>query len=84
MLVSSKPNNAVICARGSKAYDTSGIDMGASIACDGVCLTAIDFGPNWFDVDIGADAIKTNIGGADGWPVGKRLNLERALKVGGN
>ena len=70
-------------ARIKTAYDTSGIDMGASIACDGVCLTAIDFGPDWFDVDISAETLsKTNIGGVDGWPVGKRLNLERALKVG--
>ena len=54
------------------AYDTSGIDIGASIACDGVCLTAIDLGPDWFDVDISAETLsKTNIGGADGWPVGK-------------
>jgi riboflavin synthase len=48
-----------------------------------VCLTAIDLGPDWFDVDISAETLsKTNIGVADGWPVGKRLNLERALKVG--
>ena len=70
-------------ARIKTAYDTSGIDIGASIACDGVCLTAIDLGPDWFDVDISAETLsKTNIGGADGWPVGKRVNLERALKVG--
>ena len=39
-------------ARIKTAYDTSGIDIGASIACDGVCLTAIDLGPDWFDVVI--------------------------------
>ena len=70
-------------ARIKTAYDTSGIDIGASIACDGVCLTAIDLGSDWFDVDISAETLsKTNIGGADGWPVGKRVNLERSLKVG--
>ena len=42
-------------ARIKTAYETSGIDIGASIACDGVCLTAIDLGPDWFDVDISAE-----------------------------
>ena len=70
-------------ARIQTAYDTTGIDIGASIACDGVCLTAVALGPDWFDVDISAETLsKTNISGTDGWPVGKRLNLERALKVG--
>jgi riboflavin synthase len=70
-------------ARIGTRYDISGIDIGASIACDGVCLTVIALGAapqNWFDVQISAESIsKTNIGG---WGVGKRLNLERALKVG--
>ena len=70
-------------ARIQTAYDTTGIDIGASIACDGVCLTAVALGPDWFDVDISAETLsKTNISDTDGWPVGKRLNLERALKVG--
>ena len=69
-------------ARITCAYDMSGVDLGASIACDGVCLTVIDKGPDWFDVDISAETIsKTNIG-ANGWEAGKRLNLERALRVG--
>lgn len=63
-------------------YDMAGVDLGASIACDGVCLTVIDKGPDWFDVDISAETLsKTNIG-ANGWAAGKRLNLERALRVG--
>ena len=63
-------------------YDMTGVDLGASIACDGVCLTVIDKGPGWFDVDISAETIsKTNIG-ANGWHEGRPLNLERALKVG--
>lgn len=73
-------------ARIATGYDTAGIDMGASIACDGVCLTVVDVGPDWFDVDISAETVsKTNIGAAGsntGWTEGKRLNLERALKVG--
>ena len=64
-------------------YDVDGIDLGASIACEGCCLTVIALGRsprNWFDVQISAESVsKTNIGA---WTVGKRLNLERALKVG--
>lgn len=70
-------------ARIGTGYDVAGIDIGASIACDGVCLTVIALGSspqNWFDVQISAESVsKTNIGG---WALGKRLNLERALKVG--
>ena len=48
-----------------------------------VTVPAIDLGPDWFDIDISAETLsKTNIGGADGWTVGRRVNLERALKVG--
>jgi len=72
-------------ARIATGYDVEGIDIGASIACDGVCLTVVALGQtpeNWFDVDISAETVtKTAIGGGS-WPVGKRLNLERALKVG--
>ncbi|MEX5563151.1 riboflavin synthase [Pseudophaeobacter sp. 1A16562] len=67
-------------ARISTGYDTAGIDLGASIASDGVCLTVIELGPDWYDVQISAETVsKTNIGA---WTVGKRVNLERALKVG--
>lgn len=63
-------------------YDMAGVDLGASIACDGVCLTVIEKGPDWFDVDISAETLsKTNIG-ANGWASGRRINLERALRVG--
>lgn len=72
-------------ARIGTRYDIAGIDLGASIACDGVCLTVIASGAGpqgWFDVEISAETVsKTNIG-RNGWPVGKRINLERALKVG--
>ncbi|MDE4099193.1 riboflavin synthase [Phaeobacter gallaeciensis] len=67
-------------ARISTGYDTAGIDLGASIASDGVCLTVIELGSDWYDVQISAETVsKTNIGA---WTVGKRVNLERALKVG--
>jgi len=70
-------------ARIGTSYDVDGIDIGASIACNGVCLTVIALGTeprNWFDVEISAETVSaTNVGE---WQVGKRLNLERALKVG--
>ncbi len=73
-----------LLARIGTAFDVSGIDIGASIACDGVCLTVVALGSdpqNWFEVDVSAETLsKTNIG--DGWASGKRVNLERALKVG--
>jgi riboflavin synthase len=72
-------------ARIGTRYDTAGIDIGASIACDGVCLTVIDKGStpgHWFDVQVSAESVGlTNIG-RNGWFPGKRINLERALRVG--
>ncbi len=67
-------------ARIGTSYDMAGVDLGASIACNGVCLTVIEKGPDWFDVNISAESVsKTNIGS---WKEGGRINLERALKVG--
>ena len=74
-------------ARIRTSYDTATIEIGASIACDGVCLTVVVLGPDWFDVDISAETLsKTAIGGAEpknhGWREGSRINLERSLKLG--
>lgn len=67
-------------ARISCSYDMDGVDLGASIACDGVCLTVVAKGDDWFDVDISAETVsKTNL---DSWASDKRVNLERALKLG--
>ena len=70
-------------ARIATSWPVAGIDIGASIACEGVCLTVVAKGAtprNWFDVEISAESVsKTNLGG---WKTGKKLNLERALKVG--
>jgi riboflavin synthase len=67
-------------ARISTGYNTDSIDMGASIASDGVCLTVVDLGPDWYDVQISAETVdKTNV---SEWRVGGRVNLERALRVG--
>ena len=61
-------------------YDTGAIDIGASIACSGVCLTVVDKGPNWFAADVSAETLsKTTLGG---WTPGTEVNLERALKLG--
>ncbi len=67
-------------ARIGTRYDMAQVDLGASIACDGVCLTVVDMGNDWFDVDISAETVaRTNLGG---WSEGQRVNLERSLKVG--
>ena len=67
-------------ARIACGYDTSGIDMGASIASDGVCLTVVDLGPDWYEVQVSRETVDmTNLGD---WVQGRRVNLERALKVG--
>jgi len=62
------------------AYDTATVDLGASIACSGVCLTVVDKGPNWFAVDVSGETISRTA--RDQWHEGKRLNLERAMKLG--
>ena len=59
-----------------------GLTLGASVACDGVCLTVIDLCPDgaWFDVSVSQEtAARTAIGN---WRQGSRLNLERSLRVG--
>lgn len=72
-------------ARIATGYDVAGIDIGASIACDGICLTVVALGTaprDWFEVDISAETLsKTNIG-RNGWAAGRRINLERPLRVG--
>lgn len=63
-------------------YDLDGVDLGASIACAGVCLTVVekDAAEGWFAVDASAETLsKTTLGD---WAPGRRINLERALKVG--
>jgi len=64
-------------------YDVSEVDIGASIACSGCCLTVVDKGNSddrWFSVTASAETLsKTTLGG---WTVGHPVNLERALRVG--
>jgi riboflavin synthase len=70
-------------------YDRATIADGASIACNGVCLTVVASGieggrgsaqRTWFDVDAAAETLRMTT--AKHWAVGTRLNLERALKIG--
>lgn len=72
-------NRGDLRARITCSYDTATIDMGASIACSGVCLTVVDKGPGWFAVDVSHETISRT---AAQWQAGQRLNLERSLKVG--
>ena len=61
-------------------YDMATVDLGASIACSGVCLTVVDKGDDWFAVDVSAETISKTA--ADHWREGARLNLERSLRIG--
>jgi len=61
-------------------YDMATVDLGASIACSGACLTVVDKGDNWFAVDVSAETQRRTAPGL--WAEGARLNLERALRVG--
>jgi riboflavin synthase len=67
-------------ARIGCGYDMAGVDLGASIACSGVCLTVVDKGEGWFAVDVSAETQSRTAPGL--WTEGAALNLERALKVG--
>ena len=68
----------------STAYDTGTVDLGASIACSGACLTVVDKGADaeghWFAIDASAETLARTAPGM--WDAGRRLNLERALKIG--
>ena len=65
-------------------YDVDGIELGASIACSGACLTVVDKGVDadghWFAIDASGETLARTAAGM--WDAGRRLNLERALKIG--
>ena len=61
-------------------YDMDKVDLGASIACSGACLTVVDKGDDWFAVDVSGETVSKTAPGL--WAEGARLNLERALRVG--
>jgi riboflavin synthase len=62
------------------SYDTDTVDLGASIACSGACLTVVDKGEDWFAVDVSGETVSKTA--ADHWHEGARLNLERSLRLG--
>ncbi len=61
-------------------YDMDTVDLGASIACSGACLTVVDKGKDWFAVDVSQETVSKTASGL--WAEEARLNLERALRVG--
>ncbi len=61
------------------AYDTSDIDIGASIACNGACLTVVEKTASSFAVDVSGETLEKTTSGS--WDVGTRINLERALRA---
>ena len=62
------------------AYETAEIDLGASIACSGCCLTMVDRGPGWFAADVSAETMSKTVCGI--WEEGSPVNFERPLKAG--
>jgi riboflavin synthase len=84
-VASAKPLPEGVRLRIETAYDPASIDIGASIACAGVCLTVVALpgeGSNaqWFEVEAWEEALRLTT--ASGWREGSRINLERALKIG--
>jgi riboflavin synthase len=61
-------------------YDLETVDLGASIACSGVCLTVVDKGGDWFAVDVSGETLSRTAAGM--WREGTKLNLERSLRLG--
>ncbi len=64
----------------STSYDTTKVEIGASIACSGPCLTVVEKGSGWFATEASAETLsRTTVGS---WAEGTRVNLERALSLG--
>ncbi|THD80947.1 MAG: riboflavin synthase [Phenylobacterium sp.] len=61
-------------------FDTSTIDIGASVNHAGCCLTVVEKGPGWFAVEVSGETLEVSTLGD--WAEGRRVNLERAAKVG--
>jgi riboflavin synthase len=85
VVASAQPLPEGVRLRIDTAYDPAGIDIGASIACSGVCLTVVSLpetGTNdrWFEVEAWEEALRLTT--ASSWAAGSRINLERALKIG--
>jgi riboflavin synthase len=75
-IVDAGDRNFRICCN----WDCTQIDIGASIACSGVCLTVVERDANSFDVTASAETLAVTTAGT--WLVGDQINLERSLKLG--
>ncbi|ADH88960.1 riboflavin synthase, alpha subunit [Ancylobacter novellus DSM 506] len=75
-----EPRNDVRRLTIASRYDTATIELGASIACSGVCLTVVALQPDAFEVEAAPETLAVTT--ARDWTEGRRLNLERALKIG--
>jgi riboflavin synthase len=80
-----KPLNEGVLLRIETAYDPETIELGASIACSGVCLTVValpEKGTNarWFEVEAWEEALRLTT--ISKWQSGRNINLERSLKLG--
>jgi riboflavin synthase len=75
-----EPRNDVRRLTIASRYDTATIELGASIACSGVCLTVVALQPDAFEVEAAPETLAVTT--ARDWAEGRRLNLERALKIG--
>ncbi|MDB5428819.1 MAG: ribE [Phenylobacterium sp.] len=62
------------------AFDLATVDIGASISHAGCCLTVVEKGPDWFAVEVSGETLSATT--LDAWKAGRRVNLERAAKVG--
>jgi len=62
------------------SFDTSKIVLGASIACNGACMTVVETGDDWFAIEASAESLsRTTLGDLS---VGSKVNLEQATRVG--
>ena len=62
------------------AYPVGEIALGASVCCNGCCLSVVEKGPNWMAFEVSGETLSVTTLGQ--WQVGTKVNLERALKVG--
>ena len=61
-------------------FDTASLDIGASVSHAGCCLTVVEKGPGWFAVEVSGETLAMST--LSGWTKGRRVNLERAARVG--
>lgn len=84
-VASAVPLDQGVRLRIDTVYDPKTIDIGASIACSGVCLTVVTLpedtsNARWFEVEAWEEALRLTT--ASDWQAGRKINLERALKIG--